>query len=136
VRSDPGKLVAINTVAATTGNDTPLGTLILQLHTETACRCAAALYLTPADVDAQWCLLRLQEKNDTMTEPSHSLDARVAALETQVNQLTQQVQRSAQDAAAARVMASRADRDVDQIRGDFRDFRDATTASSTPCART
>jgi hypothetical protein len=60
-----------------------------------------------------------------MTEPSRSLEARVAALETQVSQLSQQVQHSAQDAAAARVLAGGADRDVDQIR----DFRQATTAS-------
>jgi hypothetical protein len=53
----------------------------------------------------------------------------VAALETQVNQLTQQVQHSTQDAAAARVLAGGADRDVDQIRGEIRDFRQATTAS-------
>jgi hypothetical protein len=64
-----------------------------------------------------------------MTEPSRSLEARVGALETQVNQLSQQVQRSAQDAAAARVLAGGADRDVDQIRGEIRDFRQATTAS-------
>jgi hypothetical protein len=64
-----------------------------------------------------------------MTEPSRSLEARVAALETHVSQLTQQVQRSAQDAAAARVLAGGADRDVDQIRGEIRDFRQATTAS-------
>jgi hypothetical protein len=64
-----------------------------------------------------------------MTEPSRSLEARVAALETHVSQLTQQVQRSAQDAAAARVLAGGADRDVDQIRGEIRDFRQATTTS-------
>jgi phage shock protein A len=64
-----------------------------------------------------------------MTEPSRSLEARVAALETHVSQLTQQVQRSAQDAAAARVLAGGADRDVDQIRGEIRDFRHAATTS-------
>jgi hypothetical protein len=64
-----------------------------------------------------------------MTEPSRSLEARVAALETQVSQLSQQVQHSAQDAAAARVLAGGADRDVEQIRGEIRDFRQATTAS-------
>jgi hypothetical protein len=64
-----------------------------------------------------------------MTEPSPNLEARVAALETRVSELAQQVQRSAQDAAAARVLAGGADRDVDQIRGEIRDFRQATTSS-------
>jgi site-specific recombinase XerD len=59
----PGELAAINTTAATTGNDTPLDTLLLRLHTETACRRAAALRLTRADLDPDWCLLRLHEKN-------------------------------------------------------------------------
>jgi hypothetical protein len=59
-----------------------------------------------------------------MTEPSRILQVRVGAPETQVSQLSQQVQHSAQD-AAARVLAGGADRDVDQIR----DFRQATTAS-------
>jgi hypothetical protein len=63
------------------------------------------------------------------TEPSRSLEARVAALETHVSQLTQQIQRSAQDVAAARVLAGGADRDVDLIRGEIRDFRQATTSS-------
>jgi hypothetical protein len=61
-----------------------------------------------------------------MTEPSRSLEARVAALETQVNQ---QVQRSTQDALAARVLAGGADRDVNQIRGEIRAFRQATTTN-------
>lgn len=50
-------------------------------------------------------------------------------METQVSNLTQQVQRGAQDAAAARVLGGGADRDVDQIRGEIRDFRNATIAS-------
>ncbi|NKQ59069.1 site-specific integrase, partial [Amycolatopsis sp. K13G38] len=60
----PAELAAINTAAGTTGNDTPLDTLILRLHTETACRRAAALTLTPDDIDPEWCLLRLHEKNN------------------------------------------------------------------------
>jgi polyhydroxyalkanoate synthesis regulator phasin len=55
---------------------------------------------------------------------SEDLEARVAALETQVQQLTEQVQGSAQDAAAARVLAGGADRDVTEIRGEIRDFRE------------
>ncbi|QYN37627.1 permease [Pseudonocardia sp. DSM 110487] len=37
--------------------------------------------------------------------------------------------RSERDAAAARVLAGGADRDVEQIRGEIRDFKQATTAS-------
>jgi hypothetical protein len=47
---------------------------ILRLHTETACRRAAALRLTLVDVDPDWCLLRLHEK-DTVSSagnpPAH-----------------------------------------------------------------
>lgn len=59
----PAELAAINTTATTTGDDTPLDTLILRLHTETACRRAAGIALTPDDIDPDWCLLRLHEKN-------------------------------------------------------------------------
>jgi hypothetical protein len=64
-----------------------------------------------------------------MAEHSRSLEARVAALEAHVSQLTQQIQRSAQDAAAARVLAGGAAHEVDQIRSEIRDFRHATTTS-------
>jgi phage-related minor tail protein len=57
------------------------------------------------------------------------LEARVAALETQVRDLADRVRNSEQDAAAARVLAGGADRDVEQIRGEIRDFRQATTPS-------
>jgi methyl-accepting chemotaxis protein len=57
------------------------------------------------------------------------LEARVAALESRVEALTDRVQRSERDAAAARVLAGGADRDVEQIRGEIRDFKQATTAS-------
>jgi uncharacterized coiled-coil protein SlyX len=57
------------------------------------------------------------------------LEARVAALETQVAELTEKVRYSAHDAAAARVLAGGADRDVTEIRTEIRDFRQATTSS-------
>jgi hypothetical protein len=38
-------------VAATTGNDPALDSLLLRLHTETACRRGGALALRPADLD-------------------------------------------------------------------------------------
>ena len=66
-----------------------------------------------------------------MAQPS-DLEARVAALETQVQELRElagRVRASEQDAAAARVLAGGADRDVAQIRDEIRDFRRATTAS-------
>jgi methyl-accepting chemotaxis protein len=63
-----------------------------------------------------------------MSQPP-DLEARVAALESRVEALTDRVHRSERDAAAARVLAGGADRDVEQIRGEIRDFKQATTAS-------
>ena len=62
-----------------------------------------------------------------MAHPS-DFEARLSALETRVNKLAERVQHSEQDAAAARVLAGGADRDVEQIRGEIRDFRQATTS--------
>jgi integrase len=45
------RLAEINQVASTTGNDPALDTLILRLHTETACRRGGALALQPSDLD-------------------------------------------------------------------------------------
>ena len=59
---------------------------------------------------------------------SGDLEPRVEALENQVRDLTAKVQVTQQDAAAARVLAGAADRDVSEIRGELRDFRNATTA--------
>jgi chromosome segregation ATPase len=56
-------------------------------------------------------------------------DPRVAELERQVRDLDRRVRSSAQDAAAARILAGGADRDVAEIRGEIRDFRQATTSS-------
>ena len=63
-----------------------------------------------------------------MSQPP-DLEARVAALESRVEALTDRVHRSERDAAAARVLSGGADRDVEQIRGEIRDFKQATTAS-------
>jgi hypothetical protein len=63
-----------------------------------------------------------------MAQPP-DLEARVAALENRVEELTQRVRGSERDAAAARVLAGGADRDVEQIRGEIRDFKQVTTAS-------
>ena len=58
------RLAEINHVAATTGDDPELDTLILRLHTETACRRRGALALRPKDLDPDQCLIRLHEKGD------------------------------------------------------------------------
>lgn len=57
------------------------------------------------------------------------LEPRVSALEHQMRDGTGRVQASEREAAAARVLAGAADRDVTAIRGELRDFRQATTAS-------
>lgn len=59
-----------------------------------------------------------------MSSPD-DLEHRVSALEGEVRELRSQVQRSRQDAAAARVLAGGADRDVAEIRSEIRDFRNA-----------
>lgn len=61
-----GRLEEINQVAASTGCDPELDSLILRLHTETACRRGGALAILPADLDPDQCLVRLREKGETM----------------------------------------------------------------------
>ncbi len=60
---------------------------------------------------------------------SDDLEPRVAALEDQVRDLRGRAHANQRDAAAARVLAGAADRDVGEIRGELRDFRQATIAS-------
>jgi hypothetical protein len=60
---------------------------------------------------------------------SDGLEARVTALESQVRDLTERVRGSEHDAAAARVLAGAADRDVSGFRDELRDFRRATASS-------
>jgi integrase/recombinase XerC len=59
-------LAEINEVAAATGDDPELDTLLLRLHTETACRRGGALALRPADLDPDQCLVPLREKGETV----------------------------------------------------------------------
>ncbi|MFG1926863.1 tyrosine-type recombinase/integrase [Cryptosporangium sp. NPDC048952] len=59
------RLAEINEVAASTGDDPVLDTLLLRLHTETACRRGGALALRPCDLDAEQCLILLREKGGT-----------------------------------------------------------------------
>jgi len=51
----------------------------------------------------------------------------VTALEAQVRELAERVRHSEQDAAAARVLAGGADRDVAEMRGEIREFREQNT---------
>lgn len=60
------RLAEINQVAATTGDDPELDTLMLRLHTETACRRGGALALRPRDLDPDQCLVLLREKGETV----------------------------------------------------------------------
>ncbi|MET7423645.1 tyrosine-type recombinase/integrase [Dactylosporangium sp. NPDC005555] len=60
------RLVEINAVAASSGDDPVLDCLLLRLHTETACRRGGALTLRPADLDPEQCLILLREKGDTV----------------------------------------------------------------------
>jgi integrase/recombinase XerC len=59
------RLSEITAVAASTGNDPALDSLIIRLHTETACRRGGALSLTTEDLDPGQCLIRLHEKGGT-----------------------------------------------------------------------
>jgi hypothetical protein len=76
-----GRLAEVNQVAATTGDDPELDTLLLRLHTETACRRGGALALRTDDLDPGQCLIRLREKGGTVRwQPvSPTLMARLAA---------------------------------------------------------
>ena len=59
---------------------------------------------------------------------SGELEERVSALEGEVRDLKERVRGSANDAAAARVLAGAADRDVSEFRAEIRDFRQETRA--------
>jgi hypothetical protein len=61
-------------------------------------------------------------------EPDN-LESRVTALESQMRDLTGRVQANEQDAAAARVLAGAADRDVGALSRDLRDFRADSAAN-------
>jgi integrase len=59
-------LAEINRVAAGTGNDPVLDTLLLRLHTETGCRRGGGLALRPIDLDPPQCQIFLREKGGTV----------------------------------------------------------------------
>ncbi|HET6212502.1 MAG TPA: site-specific integrase [Micromonosporaceae bacterium] len=59
------RLAEINEVAASTGDDPGLDSLLIRLHTETACRRGGALALRPRDLDPDECLIFLREKGGT-----------------------------------------------------------------------
>ena len=60
------RLAEICQAAADGGDDPELDTLLLRLHTETACRRGGALALRPDDLDPHQCLIRLREKGETV----------------------------------------------------------------------
>jgi len=60
------ELEQINTIVRGSGNDPVLDSLLLRLHTETACRRGGALGLRVCDLDAGECLVRLREKGQTV----------------------------------------------------------------------
>ncbi|WFE55234.1 site-specific integrase [Micromonospora sp. WMMD1155] len=60
------QLELINGVAATTGNDPDLDSLLLRLHIETACRRGGGLALRLGDIDFDQCVVQLQEKGETV----------------------------------------------------------------------
>ena len=60
------RLAEINDVASRTGDDPDLDSLLLRLHTETACRRGGALALRLADLDVTQCLVWLREKGDSV----------------------------------------------------------------------
>ena len=60
------RLAEINETAAATGDDPELDTLLLRLHTETACRRGGALALRPRDLDPDQYLILLREKGETV----------------------------------------------------------------------
>jgi len=62
------QLVEINEIAASTGTDPALDSLLLRLHTETACRRGGALALRPCDVNIEVCTVRLREKGGTIRD--------------------------------------------------------------------
>ena len=53
----------------------------------------------------------------------------VAVSQDELSDIRRRLNAAEQDAAAARVLAGAADRDVSEIRADIRDFRHATTGS-------
>lgn len=59
------ELTEINAVTVKTGDDPDLDSLLLRLHTETACRRGGALALRPRDLDPTECLVYLREKEGT-----------------------------------------------------------------------
>ncbi|WP_218003089.1 site-specific integrase [Nocardia asiatica] len=61
------QLTQINHVAATTGDDPDLDTLLLRLHLETACRTGSALRLRPEDIDPDHSQIRLFGKGAPST---------------------------------------------------------------------
>jgi integrase/recombinase XerC len=76
------RLAEINEVAASTGDDPELDTLMLRLRTETACRRGGALALRLQDLDPDQCLVLLREKGETVRWQPVSPTLRAASSST------------------------------------------------------
>jgi chromosome segregation ATPase len=68
-------------------------------------------------------------RHGKLPDMPEDIEARVTALEGEVRDLSQRVRATEHDAAAARVLAGGADRDVTEVRTEMRAFRQATTSS-------
>ena len=82
-----------------------------------------ALGAIPSSAGHKTDALTLAERQYARHMEPGNLESRVTALEHQVRDLSGRVQASEQDAAAARVLAGAADRDVGALSGELRDFR-------------
>lgn len=58
----PKELLEINHIVVTTGRDVALDSLLMRLHTETACRRGGALAIRLGDLDPSSCAVLLREK--------------------------------------------------------------------------
>lgn len=64
----PQQLAEINDAVATEGRDPALDSLVLRLHTETACRRGGAIALRPRDLETTQLTVRLREKGNSVRD--------------------------------------------------------------------
>ncbi|WP_433678378.1 tyrosine-type recombinase/integrase [Nocardia sp. CA-119907] len=105
------QVIEIGQVAATTGNDTELDSLIVRIHIEAACRRAGALNLEVSDLEPQDCLIRLREKGETVRwQPISPL---------LMGKLVEHVDRRGGEGATSRVLRYRNGRPITARRYDY-----------------
>ncbi|WP_134734256.1 tyrosine-type recombinase/integrase [Amycolatopsis nivea] len=64
----PPQLAEINDAVSTEGRDPALDSLVLRLHTETACRRGGAIALRPRDLETTQLTVRLREKGNSVRD--------------------------------------------------------------------